>query len=33
LSCVLFVLCTGKGHASQVTRVIQNLNTAFIDLR
>ncbi len=33
LSCVLFVLCDGKGHASQVTHVIQNLNNAFIDLR
>ena len=33
LSCVLFVLYNGKGIASQVIRVIQNLNNAFIDLR
>ncbi len=32
-SCVLFVLYNGKGIASQVIRVIQNLNNAFIDLR
>ncbi len=32
-SCVLFVLCYGKGIASQVIRVIQNLNNVFIDVR
>ncbi len=32
-SCVLFVLYNGKGIASQVIPVIQNLNNAFIDLR
>ncbi len=33
LSCVLFVLYNGKGIASQVIRVIQNLNNVSIDLR
>ncbi len=32
-SCALFVLYNGKGIASQVIPVIQNLNNAFIDLR
>ncbi len=32
-SCVLFVLYNGKGIASQVIRVIQNLNNALTDLR
>ncbi len=32
-SCVLFVLYNGKGHASQVTRVIQNLKNTCIDMR
>jgi hypothetical protein len=32
-SCVLFVLCNGKGIASQVLHVIQNLNNVFIDMR
>ncbi len=31
--CILFVLYNGKGIASQVIRVVQNLNNAFIDLR
>jgi hypothetical protein len=33
LSCVLFVLCNGKGIASQVIHLIQNLSNAFIDMR
>ncbi len=33
LSCVLFISCNGKGIASQVIFVIQNLNNVFIDMR
>ena len=32
-SCVLFILCNGKGHASQVTRVIQNSKNTCVDMR
>lgn len=32
-SCVLFILCNGKGHTSQLTRVIHNLKNACVDMR
>ncbi len=32
-TCILFVLCNGKGITSQVICVIQNLNSVFINMR